>query len=91
MIIMDVHEVDERQRPGIVRFPGNVTPENITLCINGQLVKEALLVYRIIINERELSKMVSLELDMLEVASLELLDWKLKVDDAMACEPREID
>ena len=65
MIIMDVHEVDERQRPGIVRFPGNVTPENITLCINGQLVKEALLVYRIIINERELSKTVPLELDML--------------------------
>ncbi len=28
MIMMDVHEVDERQRPGIVRFLVNVTPEN---------------------------------------------------------------
>jgi len=55
---MDVHEVDERQRPGIVRFPGNVTPENITLCINGQLVKEALLVYRIIINEKQLNRIL---------------------------------
>ena len=41
LIIMDVHEVDERQRPGRVRFLVNVTPENITQCINGQWWNES--------------------------------------------------